>query len=559
MLKNISIVKKMLGVITLMSIASAGIVGMAHSKLDTVNAAFNQVGQSEESAREAMDLRIDIVALSRMTYQLGTDTENASAYHAQNKRRSDEMLARLPILAATADTEQKGQLREIEGALTAYFADIEAMITVAEKDPSDTAGISAALDVALSGQKTVTDAVKVYSRYSAETMAGERAAASAIARSAAVNLLISAAIAITLCFGLGIWISRFGISKPISHIVRTFQDLARGNHDVVITGTTRGDEVGDLAKTAQFFKEQAIESERLAAEADHQKAAAEGERQQEMARMAGQFEDAVGGIVQSVSAAANQLEGFARQMYDTASITSDRSATVASTSEEASQNVETVASATEELTASVHEISGQVERSNEISEKAARDADSAAGKVQGLSSAAQKIGDIVELISGIAAQTNLLALNATIEAARAGDAGKGFAVVAAEVKELADQTSKATTEIADQISEIQSSTSDSATAINGVAETIGKVKEISTAVAISVEQQAAATQEIASNIQQAAAGTTEVSGSIATVTEAAEKSSTTANEVLQASAELAKQSDVLRTKLSRFLSTIRAA
>ncbi|GGB39083.1 hypothetical protein GCM10011316_08880 [Roseibium aquae] len=559
MLKNISIVKKMLGVITFLSIAAAGTTWFAYTQLDAVTTAFNQVGQSEEAAREAMDLRIDIVAISRMTYQLALDTGNASEYRAQNKRRSEEMLGRLPKLEAAADNEQKRQLTAIEAALTAYFSDIEKMIQIAEQAPDDAAAIAKALDVALAGQKNVTDTVKVYSQYSAQTMADERARASAAAQSAAMDLVLTAAFAIAICTILGVWISRYGISKPISKIVHTFQEMATGNLDVAIEGTDRADEIGDLAKTADFFKEQSEKSARLTAEAEQQQARAEAERSRQLAEIASQFEDAVGAIVQSVSAAASQLEGFSREMADTASLTSDRSVTVATTSEEASHNVETVASATEELTASVQEISGQVERSNQISEEAARDADSAAVKVQGLSSAAQKIGDIVELISGIAEQTNLLALNATIEAARAGEAGKGFAVVAAEVKELATQTAKATEEISAQIAGIQSSTNESATAINGVAETISRVKEISTAVAASVEQQAAATQEIASNIQQAAAGTTEVSRSIATVTEAAEQSSATANQVLKASGDLAAQAEFLRSELDKFLSTVRAA
>ncbi|CTQ56763.1 Putative methyl-accepting chemotaxis protein YoaH [Roseibium album] len=559
MLKNISIVKKMLGVITLLSIAAAGTTWFAHSQLNAITTTFNTVGTSEEAAREAMDLRIDIVAISRMTYQLALNADNAAAYYTQNKRRSEEMLDRLPKLDESADAEQKKQLEAIRAAMVTYFSSIKKMIKVAESNPANATAISQALDVALAGQKAVTSTVKVYSKYSSEMMTDERTLASQNAQSAAQNLVIIAALAIAICIGLGLLISRNGIAKPITRIVHTFKELAEGNLDVEIEGTDRGDEIGDLAKTAQYFKEQSAVSAQLTQEADQQKARSDARRASELDQMAEQFEQSVGGIVQSVSAAASQLESFSREMYDTASVTSDRSSTVANTSEEASHNVETVASATEELTASVQEISGQVDSSNQISEEAAVDADAAASKVHGLSSAAQKIGDIVELISGIAAQTNLLALNATIEAARAGDAGKGFAVVASEVKALADQTSRATTEIADQITEIQNSTKDSATAINGVAETIGKVKEISTAVAASVEQQASATHEIAMNIQQAAAGTAEVSQSIATVTEAAEKSSSTANQVLQASGDLAKQSEFLQTELNKFLSSIRAA
>src|SRR3546814_392092 len=134
-------------------------------------------------------------------------------------------------------------------------------------------------------------------------------------------------------------------------------------------------------------------------------------------------------------------------------------------------------------------------------------------QVQGLADAAQKIGEVVNLINDIASQTNLLALNATIEAARAGEAGKGFAVVAAEVKNLANETAKATDEITGQISGIQQATREAVAAIQSIGQTIGQINEIATTIASAVEEQGAATQEIARNVQQASAGTSEVSRS----------------------------------------------
>src|SRR5690606_8403400 len=156
-------------------------------------------------------------------------------------------------------------------------------------------------------------------------------------------------------------------------------------------------------------------------------------------------------------------------------------------------------------------------------------------------------------------QTNLLALNATIEAARAGEAGKGFAVVASEVKNLANETAKATDEITGQIAGIQQATRDAVDAIQAIGETIGRINEIATTIASAVEEQGAATQEIARNVQQAAAGTQEVSSNIAGVTQAAGDTGSAASQMLAASGELARQGDVLSDEVGKFLQAVRAA
>ena len=347
------------------------------------------------------------------------------------------------------------------------------------------------------------------------------------------------------------------ITGPIFGVVGSLKSLSDGKLNIAISGTERKDEVGDIARTAQIFKENLIEAEQMRA---RQKAEQDKqiERARKMEAAVSSFDKMIGEVVETVSSAATELQATAQTLSATAEETNRQSSSVAAASEQTTQNVNTVASATEELSASIQEISHQVSTSTRIAGEAAVQAQETNAKVQVLSNAAQKIGTVVTMINDIADQTNLLALNATIEAARAGEAGKGFAVVASEVKNLASQTAKATEEITSQIQEMQHSTTASAEAIQAITETIAKINHISTTIAAAVEEQGAATQEISRNIQQAAAGTQEVAGNIVGVTQASQDTSAGSTQVLSAADDLAKNGVRLKREVSSFLAEVRA-
>jgi methyl-accepting chemotaxis protein len=370
--------------------------------------------------------------------------------------------------------------------------------------------------------------------------------------------LLVAGLVLLLTLAASTFVAR-SVTRPLHDMTIAMKQIAEGRLEVEVPGRGRSDEVGEMAEAVGVFKSNAVARQALEAEQKEAEARATARRRADMHKMADDFEGAIGNIVETVTSASSQLEASASTLTSTAERAEELATTVASASEQASTNVQSVASATEEMASSVTEISRQVQESARMATEAVDQARITNDRVGELSKAAARIGDVVELINAIAGQTNLLALNATIEAARAGEAGRGFAVVAAEVKALAEQTSKATGEIGQQVTGIQSATEDSVNAIKEISGTIGKLSEISSAIAAAVEEQGAATQEISRNVQQAAQGTQQVSSNISDVQRGATETESASSQVLSAAQSLSGESNRLKLEVGKFLQSVRAA
>jgi methyl-accepting chemotaxis protein len=556
-LKNITISAKVIMLVVLLASLSAVIAFTGWYGMTRMGKTLQDVGTVESAAREAMDLRLDIIAISRMTYQLARAPEKAADFAKETDRRTTEMLARFDVLAAAADDQQKTQLDAIKGVLAPYFDKIRAMVDVASKG-GDKVAIDAALADGLAAQKTVTDTVKVYSTYSAERMKTMRDGALALSSNAQWVQIAVALGGIVLGLLIGYVVANRGIVRPIRGVTDALQRLANGDLNVEVVGTDRRDEVGDIARTMATFKENAEARARLAVEEERQQREkfAQGER---VAGLIQSFEQQATQVLGVINGSASTLNQTADTLSRASDETSHQTSAVAAASEEATRNVQLVAAATEEMTASIREIAQQMTNARSVANDAATRAQEARNMVRQLEESGTKIGDVIGLINDIASQTNLLALNATIEAARAGEAGRGFAVVATEVKSLATQTGTATDDIRAQVEGMRGSIATATDVITEIATVIDRLNEMATAVAGTIEQQTAATQEIGRNATEAAMGTQEVAKSIGHVSVAAATTADGAGKVLGAANGLTQQTDSLRRSIVDFINGVRAA
>jgi methyl-accepting chemotaxis protein len=406
----------------------------------------------------------------------------------------------------------------------------------------------------LSGRIGMGIRVKLLSAFGAMALLGVVTCAVALLRGESL-LAVIAAISL-IAVGPALFVGTH-IVRRLDSLNRGMNDIARGVLDVAIPelGT---DEIGEMAAALVVFRDRALIGREREIQADKERQAMTEQRRAELLALAQSFEASVKGVVDTVSGAAGAMQATAAAMVSTADSASRQSDAVATAAERASINVQTVAGAAEELSVSTSEIGRQVAQSARVANDAVAEAQRTTDTVRGLAEAAHRIGEVVKLISDIASQTNLLALNATIEAARAGEAGRGFAVVASEVKSLANQTAKATDDIAAQVRAIQDATREAVGAIEKISDTVAKSNAISAAIATAIEKQEATTQDIAKNVLEAAKGTRGVSANIMGLNRAADETGQAANMVLSSAAGLAEEADTLRSEAEKFLSSVRA-
>ena len=358
-----------------------------------------------------------------------------------------------------------------------------------------------------------------------------------------------------LIAGLATLVARYGVVKPLHGIVAAVSKVADGDLDTLVPGLSRGDEIAELARALETFKVRLLQQREQNGRLNEMREELQHDRVQALQIMAERVERETTAAVGEVASGTERMAKNAVQMNDGAVLLGTKSTSVAAAAEEALSNAQIVATASSELSRSITEIASQVNASRALTVEAVAASGKAQSAIGRLSDTASKVGVVTSLISEIASQTNLLALNATIEAARAGPAGRGFAVVAAEVKSLAEQTAKATSDIAHQIAEIQQATDETVRAIGAIGEVIRNVDSVSTMISAAVEEQNAVTSEIARTVEQTSLAAREVAAQIAAVSTEAVQTSHRASEIRDGSSDIAKKVDNLRLVLVRVIRT----
>ncbi len=552
--KNLALQWKVISLLALLAAVSFGVIVYAGTQIEAVNTINGQIIEGPASAT---------VALSRCNRDL-RQAEAGLLASIVAKTPDEVSAAEAMVTKAMASYEEQNA-----AAAKAFPSGATQIATILQKAKSTVAACKQVVDKARASDEAFTtmqescladlDAAAAASSAFNGTIVAEKQrldlATDVVARNSELTSGGIMVIGSLVVIGLAILVARRSIVGPVKDSLGVMESLGRGELDVEVPHAERKDEVGAIAGALLKLKADLQHAAQI--RRDHEKAQEAANAQVKHRNEVGdRFVEEMQGVAADFAQTSDEVAESARGLSATAEETARQAQAVAAAAEEAATNVQTVAAASEEMAVSVREISTQVTHSASIADSAFQEAQASNERIATLASAAAAIGDVISLIRGIADQTNLLALNATIEAARAGEAGKGFAVVAAEVKQLADQTSRATQEIEVKVSEIQTATNGTVSSMSEIIKTIGGIKEASAAIASAIEEQGATTDEIARNCQQAAVGTSQVTQNISGVGQAAEMTGSASTQLMTMSNGLSQKAADLKVSVETFVKNL---